>query len=111
VRLAACAALLSFALLPHGHLRGHEEIAAARAWVRAPASSLGAAPVGLPESPGRKGCSLCLSLARVRDALAKSDGPALAVAAAAARLSAPCAERGPEAPSLPHACPRAPPSA
>jgi hypothetical protein len=47
----------------------------------------------------------------VRDALAKSDGPELAVATAAARLSAPRAERGPEAPSLPHASPRAPPSA
>ena len=34
-RAVACAALLAFASLPHGHLRGHEDVAAARALAQA----------------------------------------------------------------------------
>lgn len=111
VRLAACAALVAFSFLPHGHLRGHEEVAAARALAEAAAPSLAAAPLELAPESRAKGCSLCLSLARVRDALAQGGDAALPVVAAATRLSAPRAERGAEAPALPHASPRAPPAA
>jgi hypothetical protein len=111
VRLAASVALLAFALLPHGHLRGHQEIAAARALAAASGPVLAAAPLAAAQAAESKACSLCLSLARVRDALADAAGPALPLAVAGARLGAPPPPLRQATPALAHASPRAPPAA
>jgi hypothetical protein len=111
VRLAASVALLAFALLPHGHLRGHQEVASARALAVASAPALGAAPLAAGHAAAPRTCSLCLSLARVRAALAGGAGPALPLATPAERIGAPPPPLRAAAPTLAHASPRAPPGA
>jgi hypothetical protein len=110
-RAAACAALLAFACLPHGHLRGHEEVAAARAFAAAPTHAIHAVPAG-PEAPARHAaCPLCLSLAKLRDALPEGAGVELPVLAATTAAEPPRGALVPEAPLAAHASPRAPPAA
>jgi hypothetical protein len=108
-RVAACAALIAFACLPHGHLRGHEEVAAARALAAPGPVSLTAAPIASADEARHRACPICLSLARVRDALAQgADSPGAALVASAP-CSPPSAPLRPEAPASAHTAPRAPP--
>jgi hypothetical protein len=111
VRLAASVALLAFALLPHGHLRGHQEVSAARALAAASTPLLCAGPPASAHAAQAKACSLCLSLARVRDALPQGGSPVVPLALAGVRLGAPPPPLRAEAPALAHASPRAPPAA
>jgi hypothetical protein len=110
-RAAACAALLAFAFLPHGHLRGHEEVAAARALAGSEAPALLAAASTGHADAHQRACPVCLSLARVRDALAAGSGVELGVLAAAASGPPASVPRQPEAPTSAHTAPRAPPLA
>jgi hypothetical protein len=108
-RAAACAALLAFALLPHGHLRGHEEVSDARAHAgSAPGSLEPTAPSGHADFHPTS-CPVCLSLARARDAIAGGAGLELPVLAAAAPCAPPRSPLRPAAPASSHTAPRAPP--
>jgi hypothetical protein len=105
----ACAVLLAFACLPHGHLRGHEEVAAARALAHPGPTALVAAPLAAETEAQHRACPICLSLARVRDALAQGTDLQLAVIAEAAPCAPPRTPQRPEAPASAHTAPRAPP--
>jgi hypothetical protein len=110
-RAAACAALIAFACLPHGHLRGHEEVAAARAQASHGDLSFAAVPIASADEARHRACPICLSLARVRDALAQGADCAGAPLVASAQCAPPCAPLRPEAPASAHTAPRAPPLA
>jgi hypothetical protein len=108
-RTAACAALLAFAVLPHGHLRGHEAVAGAWTAAQQAAEQVAAAPPQ-NESGRHIACPLCLSMARTRDALvAHATTPSLPVLPAETQLAPPPPALLAEAPALAHASPRAPP--
>lgn len=110
-RAAALLALLAFAGLPHGHLRGHEELAAARAVAGCEPTALAALPRADAGEARHLACPVCLSLARVRDALTQNAGIEIAVLAGV-RLPVP-AHVAPriEAPVSAHTAPRSPPLA
>lgn len=105
-RAAALAALLAFALLPHGHLRGHEAVAVAIG--SASASAVSAAPA-YSESAPHGTCPLCLSLAQVQCALVHGAGVAVPLAAFSVRLAPPAPPLRAGAPGLASSAPRAPP--
>lgn len=108
-RVAAWIALLAFFCLPHGHLRGHEEIAAARALATSGPTALAAAPLTLGDEARHEACPICLSHARVRHALASSAAAPVLALAAETPLAPPRAAQRPEAPTSAHTAPRAPP--
>jgi hypothetical protein len=107
-RAAALAALLAFAALPHGHLRGHEAVTAAWASAHGQATAV-AAGATLPDSAAHGACPLCLSLAQVQSALVHDAAIPLPVVALAAHLSAPAAPLLADAPGTASCVPRAPP--
>jgi hypothetical protein len=105
---AALAALLAFAALPHGHLRGHETIRAA--WASLSAATPSVVPGAQhPESAPHGSCPLCLSLAQVQSAIVHGAAPPLPVSVLAARLTPPAAPLRADAPRLASCDPRAPP--
>jgi hypothetical protein len=108
-RAAACVALLAFASLPHGHLRGHEEVAAARALADPGTLSLAAVPLASDDGARHRACPVCLSLARVRDALSQGADIEIGVLAGKAPGAHPHVLLQPEAPVSAHTAPRAPP--
>jgi hypothetical protein len=101
--------LISFACLPHGHLRGHEEVAAARAQAASGPASLAAAPLVPGDEARHRSCPICLSLARVRDALGQGTDLQLTLIAETAPCAPPRTPLRPEAPASAHTAPRAPP--
>jgi len=101
--------LLAFAGLPHGHLRGHEEVAAARALAEPGILWLAAAPLASADEARHRACPVCLSLARVRDALSQGAGVEIGVLASKAPATPPHVLLQPEAPVSAHTAPRAPP--
>ena len=107
-RAAALAALLAFAALPHGHLRGHETIRAAWADLSAAAPAVAKAAQH-PDAAPHGSCPLCLSLAQVRSAIGHGAAPPLPLVALAARLAPPAAPLPADAPGLASCHPRAPP--
>jgi hypothetical protein len=108
-RAAASIALLAFFCLPHGHLRGHEEVAAARALATSAPAALAAAPLVRGDEARSEACPVCLSHARVRHALASSAAVPVLALAAETPLAPPPAPQRPEAPTSGHTAPRAPP--
>jgi hypothetical protein len=106
-RAAALAALLAFAVLPHGHLRGHDAVASGTATAAAVAvSSDGPAH---PASAPHGSCPLCLSLAQVSSTLVHGATFALPVVAFSVRLAPPAPPLGAASPALASSAPRAPP--
>jgi hypothetical protein len=105
-RAAALAALLAFAALPHGHLRGHEEIADALASVAVAAPAV-AASTGAEAPP--HGCPLCLSLASVQNALVPGAALPISIAPLAERLAPAPVPLRTEARGVAPSAPRAPP--
>ena len=108
-RAAALAALLAFALLPHGHLRGHDAVASVRALAAAaPAAVVSDAPAR-SDSATHGSCPLCLSLAQVQSALVHGATVALPVLAFSVRVAPPAPPLGAASPGLASSSPRAPP--
>jgi hypothetical protein len=105
-RAAALAALLAFAFLPHGHLRGHD--AAAAGIGSATAAVVADAPAHSDAAPHGT-CPLCLSLAQVSSALVHGASIAVPVAAFSVRLAPSAPPLRAEAPGLASSAPRAPP--
>jgi hypothetical protein len=68
-------------------------------------------PVHTDSAPRHTACPLCLSLAKLRDALPEGAGLELPVLAADAASEPPRGALLPEAPLSAHTSPRAPPSA
>jgi hypothetical protein len=108
-RAAALAALLAFAVLPHGHLRGHDAVASARAAAAAPAAAVLADLPAHSESAPHGTCPLCLSLAQLQSALVHGATVALPVVAFSVHLAPPAPPLGADAPGLASSAPRAPP--
>lgn len=109
-RAAAWLALLAFVGLPQGHLRGHEQVAAARAHADVAPAALTPAPPGEADSR-HQACPICLSLARVKDGIAQAGGIELPLLAAGAPPAPPPRPFVPAAPASAHTAPRAPPQA
>jgi hypothetical protein len=105
-RAAALAALLAFALLPHGHLRGHDALIAAIG--SASAVAVTAAPAHSDSAPHGT-CPLCLSLAQVQSALVHGAAVAVPVTSFSVRLAPSAPPLRADAPGLASAAPRAPP--
>ncbi|HVH07126.1 MAG TPA: hypothetical protein VNE71_14120 [Myxococcota bacterium] len=107
-RAAALAALLAFAALPHGHLRGHDAVTAARAIATAAPVAVSPAPAHSDGAPHGT-CPLCLSLAQVQSALVHGATIALPVERFTVRLSVAAPPLRAAEPSLASSAPRAPP--
>ena len=110
-RAAAYAALIAFLWLPRGHLAGHDEISAARAYRAGGAPAVAAAPFEAGRSERARGCPLCLSLSKVRSTLAVLAGATPSTPTVAAPLAAARAVHVRETFVSAHTAPRAPPSA
>ena len=106
-RVAALAALLAFAVLPHVHLRGHDWIASAAAGGHGAASTVEPG-AGLAGSGQHVACPLCLSLAQVASALVYSAAVPLRVLAPSRPLAPAPASLLRDAPGLASCAPRAP---
>lgn len=107
-RAAAWLALLALAGLPQGHLRGHEQLAAARAQA-SPAPLAQASPPPAEAEAHPRACPVCLSLARLKDALAPAGRAELPLLASGAVALAAAPPVPPAAPAPTHAAPRGPP--
>lgn len=108
-RIAAAAALVAFALLPRGHLRGHEELAAAGA--AGTVAEVFAASPGHGHGGAPAPCRLCLSLGKLRSSLARPAVLSAPVPPTRAPYLRPPPSAPPEAVHLAGAPPRAPPAA